>query len=203
MRKFWKLSFNKKLKRIYFTTANKIDFVVNKIKDIPYQFKIRTYSPYNVVKVKQLSPEWIERGDLLPHAIFTVLTDYLEKGLHLSLSSPPKKYCEGKEGTEQEQELKNEYTYQLQLWQIYEWYWNHYLPWSKNSVKYITQQNFPQWKDLIEKADGNVFEHLSDERAKKAREHYRKVWEQVEVNMCYEVIKNMKIVCDNSLFMWT
>lgn len=64
--------------------------MMEKLKDIYYWFyrtvngscyylKCLLFKRYNVLKVKTLSPTWIDRDNLLVHAMFQILTDFFEK----------------------------------------------------------------------------------------------------------------------------
>lgn len=47
--------------------------------EIPYWIKCRLWYRYNVLKIKSLPPTWCDRDHLLCHAMFQVLSDFIEK----------------------------------------------------------------------------------------------------------------------------
>ena len=44
-----------------------------------YWLKCRLWHRYNVVRIKTLPPTWCDRDDVLLHAAFQILTDFVEK----------------------------------------------------------------------------------------------------------------------------
>lgn len=54
-----------------------IGFVASRISSIWYNIKC-FFSPYNVVKVKNLSRTWSDRDSLMFHAMFQILVDFVE-----------------------------------------------------------------------------------------------------------------------------
>ncbi len=51
----------------------------HKISNAWYYWKCRLFRPFNTVRVSTLPPTWVDRDELLLHAAFQVLVDYVEK----------------------------------------------------------------------------------------------------------------------------
>lgn len=49
------------------------------VKDRIYRWKCRLWKKYNVVRIKSLEPTWNDRDAVLAHAMFQILTDFMEK----------------------------------------------------------------------------------------------------------------------------
>lgn len=47
--------------------------------DAYYWLRARVWEPYNVVKIKTLSPTWHDRDLILLHAAFQILVDFIEQ----------------------------------------------------------------------------------------------------------------------------
>lgn len=219
MRKFSKLTFNKKLKRVYYFTKDLLLASRRKVNDAYHYVRVRTVSPYNVIKVKQVSPDWIDRDQLLPHVIFTVLTEFIEKELGFTLKKEPEQWYKNCKNEYEYVSAERQYKKEYRLWELYKWYWEHYFPWYENPVRYVISIGFPDNKDFIERADGNIYSHnkivgwrkntlryervLIDEKYKEAADYYDKNWKKIEEKMEKDIIRYMKVVCQLSPFMWT
>jgi hypothetical protein len=116
----------KKEKRWGFLWKLRPRYVWARITDTVYYVKCALWKRYNVVRVKTLPPTWTDRDNLLLHANFQILTDFLNKELHGRRPDP--NYYDSEEFKEADplwqESCRRRDAVEQELWDLNDWWHN-------------------------------------------------------------------------------
>jgi len=119
-----------------------------RITDGWYYLRCLVWHRYNVVKAKHLPPTWVDRCQLLPHVMFQVLCDFVEKedGIKANYFEGADKYTDAEcdeSGDPQafdKRSMRRQTIFAIELNRLYEWWNTVYLPYYKDEEGYLTSR---------------------------------------------------------------
>lgn len=150
-----------------------------------YRTKCFCWYRYTTIKPRTLNHQWCDRCELLPHMMFEILSEFIEKECspgHVNWNA-----------TERDQSARKK------MQEIYDWWHTEYL--NDESV-------FNEWHEFIEthskEPDTYLFHRVFDtpENAQKADELW-KLCHNKSIKLEEQKIKYMKELCEISPYMWT
>lgn len=151
-----------------------------------YRFKCWAWHRHSTVKPQYLSHTWCDRVELLPHVIFQVLSDFIEK--------------ERPDETIDWEADEDHSKAWAELQRIYKWWHETYIPWTET---YIDKYHFEPIR--FEKTEGSKFSRMayeSPEAQEKSRETSKAIYEEEE-KMNKELVENCKKLIDLKDYLWT
>lgn len=153
--------------------------------EIPYYIKCKLWHRYNILKIKTLPPTWCDRNHLLVHAMFQILSDFIEKekpDLIIDWDSDP----EHRQARDKMDEILN-------------WWENSYLIFDEFEGLEFDKID---WDDrFYPKEPGSNFVEM-----KPSSENDRKCYEIVhkrELDMEEELEKKLRELLDIRRYLWT
>ena len=150
-----------------------------------YWLKCRLWKKYNVVRVKTLPYTWNDRCELLPHAMFQILDDFVKK------ECSPEIINWDADADHKAARAKMD--------ELLDWWKNIYLKFDEHDV--------PERPAGLDNLDEQVIKNengLYTMRpcTEEEKEYYKKVSER-EKNMNNELLSKMKELCELRPWLWT
>ena len=163
---------------------SKIKSYYCKIQNVCYYLKCRFWKKYNRVIVKTLPPTWIDRCDLLTHAMFQILVDFIEKEKPFDYLDTEASY-----NTKEWKEIKD----------IYNW-------WIIEGAHFDSMYDYDSIEhtsldDMWEKLPNGSY-RLLEYKTRKEKDWWKKVHKREDDHMKI-VEKNMKRLVELRYMLWT
>jgi len=144
--------------------------------DTCYYAKCWLFHPYNRIKIKTLPPTWTDADTVIVHAMFQILTDFIDK------ECSPGNIDWDSEPTHRK--------VRKTLQELYDWWHNVYLKfdaWEGYDKNKGTKSPFKNGKFSLNKYDNKWFDIVADK----------------EMELDKELTKNLKKLIDIKDYMWT